>query len=411
MKSDVGSVKRKAKIILGLHAGKKIQEIAEEVGLSKSGVYYWRRAFLERGLEIFNLTRGRKPKLDNLESQGEQKKGQFYPKKGGSTQGESVDFPSPMASPGIQADEPVWEAGRKILRFHFAEMLKYEKRVRTGEDVEDLHDMRVAVRRMRTALDLFSEYYDEKYVKVFKKGLRSIGKVLGAVRDYDVFLLKTEKYLDTISLERSSNSEMLLDIWGQQRGKARKRLLKYLRKDPYKLFKEEFNLFVNTPGLYNSEIANQPERISVRNAAPAMINKQFLSVCSYNGKIGGATIEEYHALRISLKKFRYCIEFFREVLGSTSKLVIRDIKILQDHLGDLNDAEVACKALQKIIKKLEKFKEIKSIDQTKGTTFILEYLNARLDEKRRLMETFPEVWAHFLRSEFHKNLENAVVIL
>jgi hypothetical protein len=58
-----------------------------------------------------------------------------------------VPFPEPMTAPGIEPVDPLAEAGRKLMRFQFAEMLRHEEGTRLGDDTEALHDMRVATRR------------------------------------------------------------------------------------------------------------------------------------------------------------------------------------------------------------------------------------------------------------------------
>ena len=93
----------------------------------------------------------------------------------------------PLEEPGLQPDDPMSEAGRKTLRFHFRRMLHHEPGTRLGEDIEALHDMRVATRRMRAAFRVFGEYYDPKAVRPYLKGLKRTGRALGAVRDLDVF--------------------------------------------------------------------------------------------------------------------------------------------------------------------------------------------------------------------------------
>src|SRR5262249_34583357 len=66
----------------------------------------------------------------------------------------------PRAKPvGVRADEPMAEAGRKVLRFHYARMINQEEGVRQGADIEAVHDMRVATRRQRAALGLFAGHF------------------------------------------------------------------------------------------------------------------------------------------------------------------------------------------------------------------------------------------------------------
>ena len=61
-------------------------------------------------------------------------------------------------TPGVGPDDPMSEAGRKTLRFHYQRMVHNEPGTRLGEDIEFLHDMRVATRRMRAAFRVFGSF-------------------------------------------------------------------------------------------------------------------------------------------------------------------------------------------------------------------------------------------------------------
>ena len=90
---------------------------------------------------------------------------------------------------GLTDLDPISEAGRKVLRFHYLRMISHEAGTRQGEDIEELHDMRVATRRLRSAIGTFRLFYQKKYHKRFMSDLRDVGIVLGRVRDFDVFLV------------------------------------------------------------------------------------------------------------------------------------------------------------------------------------------------------------------------------
>ena len=60
---------------------------------------------------------------------------------------------------GVQADDSLPEAARKVLIFHFIRMRAKEKGTRDGSDVEDLHQMRVSTRRMRAAWRVFDDAF------------------------------------------------------------------------------------------------------------------------------------------------------------------------------------------------------------------------------------------------------------
>jgi inorganic triphosphatase YgiF len=71
-------------------------------------------------------------------------------------------------SPGVTAEDHMAEAGRKVMRFHLARMLEREPGVRSGEDPEDVHKMRVATRRQRAAWRVFGEAYRRKRTKDYR---------------------------------------------------------------------------------------------------------------------------------------------------------------------------------------------------------------------------------------------------
>src|SRR5688572_21869623 len=88
----------------------------------------------------------------------------------------------------VSPQDTMAEAGRKVLLADFIKMLKHEAGARTGEDIEDVHDMRVATRRMRSALRLFESYFKPKWVDAYSRRLRKIARALGVVRDLDVLI-------------------------------------------------------------------------------------------------------------------------------------------------------------------------------------------------------------------------------
>jgi len=321
-------------------------------------------------------------------------------------------FPRVRKNPGIKADDPMAEAGRKILRFHFAYMLSHEKGTRLGEDIEELHDMRVATRRMRAAFEVFKPFFKPKAIKNHLKGLRATGRALGRVRDLDVFMEKAEHYLETLPEEERPGLEPLLEAWQQERALGQDKMLAHLDSKSYQQFKQDFNEFVSTPGAGARPIAGvNPSPNLVRHVAPVLIYTHLAAVRSYERIITNATIEQLHALRIELKKLRYALEFFREVLGPQAKEIINDLKILQDHLGDLNDANVACQILREFIETWEERQIDLLLHERQNPEPVVDYLAAKHAERYHLMVTFPEAWAHFNRPEFLENVALAISVL
>jgi CHAD domain-containing protein/DNA-binding NarL/FixJ family response regulator len=324
----------------------------------------------------------------------------------------AIPFPEPMKTPGLKSMDTVAEAARKVLRYQFAQMLAHEEGTKLGEDIEELHDMRVPVRRMRVAFEIFYESFDPKAIKPHIKGLRRIGRVLGRVRDLDVFMEKADHYLDTIPEENRIGLDPLFEAWQSQREQERMRMMAFLESDKYRSFLHNFNTFVSTPGAGVSKGTHDYHIPHiVRHAAPIMINNRLGTVRAYDEILGTATIEQLHELRIEFKKLRYVTEFFREVLGAESKAIINEIKGVQDHLGDLNDAEVACQILSEFLENWEVRQQNMPLSERENPEPIVAYLATRHAERHNLMTTFGETWSHFERPEFRRSLALAVAVL
>ncbi len=319
---------------------------------------------------------------------------------------EQVDSALPD-KPGIAPTDPMGEAGRKVLHFHFMRMLKHEPGTRRGEDIEELHDMRVATRRMRAAFRVFAPYFKARAVRPYVAGLRRTARVLGAVRDLDVLMYKAQEYLATLPPEQAHDLDPLFDSWREERERARKRMLAYLDSAKYRDFVEAFRLFLDTPGAGLRKVDDFPPRpVQVRHVVPRLIYARWARVQAFEPLLSDASIAVLHALRIECKRLRYTIEFFREVLGPEAKKVIAEVVRLQDHLGDLHDADVANALLSDFL----------FVTQGKAADRIIApgvvaYLAFRQRELKTLIDTLPQTWERFNRPEVRRLLAEAVAAL
>jgi len=324
-----------------------------------------------------------------------------------------MPFPEPMESIGMHRDDLLSEAGRKVMRYHFARMLSYEEGTRLGEDIEALHDMRVATRRLRAAFEVFIDGFEPGALKPYLKGLRATGRALGKVRDLDVFMEKAQHYLATIHEDRHVGLDLLLAGWKEQREAARVEMLVWMDSKEYIEFKRKFNLFLNTPGAgARATLLNTPVPTKVRELAPVLIYTRLATVRAYAPYLDNAPVELLHALRIEFKKLRYTVEYFQEALGKRAKDVIDLLKQMQDHLGDLNDAQVAALLLSQFIEEWEARQAELPIEERQTIDEVHHYLAYRQDERQHLMETFQEEWQkHFWQPAFRHYLAEAVAVL
>jgi CHAD domain-containing protein len=316
-----------------------------------------------------------------------------------------------MKAIGISPADTLAAAGRKVWLFNFALMLCHEEGTLQGLNNEELHDMRVATRRMRTAFDVFGPAFEPRIMKRFLKGLRSIGRVLGEVRDMDVILEHGLSYQAKMDSENRPDLQPLISAWKHSVDKKRSKMTGHLTSDEYHSFKENFNLFLQAPEHTRSAVENKVMNPQLRDIVPVLIYGRYAAVRAYETSVPTASVAQLHTLRIEFKKFRYVLEYFREILGENISTAINEIKHIQDHLGVLHDTDVACQLVSDFLVDWDQDQLHRPIFERRNPEPIVTYLAFLHAERYRLTSTFPELWVKFSRPEFRQGIAQAVSIL
>ena len=307
-------------------------------------------------------------------------------------------------TPGVTGDDTVTEAGRKTLRFHFARMLAREAGTRDGSDLEDLHAMHVATRRMRAAWRIFGDGFAGGGTRKLQRRLRDIARRLGDVRDLDVLLDGLETYRADLPGGERRAMQPLVDAWQGSRDEARGRLLQALDSEDYLRFVDEFRVFVHTEGAAAAEVvASRPHH--VRDTAPSRIWAAYEQVRAYEPVLRWADVEALHELRIAAKWLRYSMEFVKEPLGPDVDALVPRVTALQDHLGWLHDADVAAGLTRTFL--LERAGSL----STAESAAIARYLVSREREIARLRRTIGRPWRGVAGLAFRRQLGRAVAQL
>lgn len=306
---------------------------------------------------------------------------------------------------GVRIDDPLAEAGRKVLGLHLARMLSVEDGARSGDDPEHVHKMRVATRRMRAAWRVFDGAYRPKPQKRYVRELREVASTLGGVRDMDVQLEDLARYAKGLEPEAAADLAPLADAWRTRRDSAREDLLALLDSKAYRRFVDDYLTFVSTPGADAADDdASRPTR--VRDTAAGRIWQAYEQVRAHEAGLPWADVPALHALRIDGKRLRYTLESFREVLPArqTDEL-LAVVTRMQDHLGLLNDADVAATATR------EWLMNAASGLAPAAREAAGAYLVAREAEMPRLRRSFPVVWRRVAGPTFRRRLALAISAL
>jgi CHAD domain-containing protein len=304
-------------------------------------------------------------------------------------------------TPGVTADDHIAEAGRKVMRFHLARMFAKEEGVRSGHDLEDVHAMRVATRRQRAAWRVFGSAFRRGRTKRYRTGLREIASRLGAVRDLDVLLEAADHYRVDLPATEQRGLEPLLNDWRSHRDDARVLLIRELDSDGYRRWVDDYHDFVRTEGAAVLPVGpTQPHRI--RDTTASRIWNAYEQVRGYEPVLRWADVETLHELRIAGKWLRYSLEFVREALGDDSAPLIARVTALQDHLGLMNDADVAGSMARTFL--VEHAGELSALE----SAAIGRYLVSREREVARLRRSVGPTWRGVAGIGFRRALGRVV---
>ena len=306
----------------------------------------------------------------------------------------------------------------RILSYQFSCMISHEKGTIKGEKIEELHEMRVAVRKMRAATKVFEPYLDSKQLEPYLKELRKTLGSLGEVRDLDVFREKAEEYLKTLPSRHDHDLDSLFAVLTEEQEKARKDMLDYLDSEKYQAFKREFSSVLASPEILMLPVTNRkhealPHRI--REILPSVLYARLADINAYSEWVEGPylPVERLHRLRIAAKGMRYTLEFFESILGEGAKSLIKELKIFQDQLGNLHDTVIAIDLLESYLRtgewgSVENEKVSGKMKFSEGSEGIRTYLAYREEELQILLNAFPDAWEKIKDESFRKRIERAI---
>jgi CHAD domain-containing protein len=305
--------------------------------------------------------------------------------------------------PGIQPDDPIFEAGRKIFLYQFGLMRAEEQDLHLESSIEPLHKMRVAVRRMRMAYRVLGENISKKVMETLIQDLSKLGDALGTVRDLDVLLMNAEAHKKTLIGERQNDFERLVGYLDRVRGGHRKEVIERLDSRWYQSLCGKLDQILNAPQVL---IEGEPNKsYQTLPTAQEIIQYRYKKVLEFDPFTGSDTIGRFHKLRIRVKALRYSVEFFEEILGIETRVVIGTLIKLQDYLGGLNDAAVACGFLENLMKdnSFQNLSHESVLDET------AEYLAQKRGEVENQIENFPSVWEEIHRPAFQDPLRKLLL--
>jgi CHAD domain-containing protein len=247
---------------------------------------------------------------------------------------------------------------------HFHKVLKHEAGVLLDQDTEELHQIRVGMRRLRSTLTGFApaltmpKYADQKRVG-------NLGIILGELRDLDV--LKEAfvgHYQPILPPKEQELLKKVLQVLESRRKKAFAKVEKLLKSDKFLNFKADFASWLDNP-------TYQPiGKLDIATVLPDLLLPQASRFLLHEAWLVGVNLEEnqkvrefssqeiddllekegllLHDLRKEAKRSRYNMELFTQFYGDKYQEYLEDIKNLQGILGEMQDCCVLSDFLSQI---------------------------------------------------------------
>ncbi|MEM7183740.1 MAG: CHAD domain-containing protein [Spirochaetota bacterium] len=254
-------------------------------------------------------------------------------------------------------------------------------------DSEFLHDFRVAIRRARSALSQIKNVFSEQQTLELKAKLADLSRLSNELRDLDVYLLKESSYQNLLPLSLKNSILPLFRYLKEKREKALLSFNSSIQSDTYQQILQAWKRSIEEP--------TDPGK----NAGMAILTLAKQRIYSKYKRVirDGMVILEnqedqlLHDLRIECKKLRYLLEFFHSLFSqSKSSYLIKQLKKLQNNLGDFNDLDVQKTYLETIANDLP----ANSIEE-KNTLLAIGALLGALEErqmtvKNKFAQTFTE---------------------
>ena len=247
-----------------------------------------------------------------------------------------LDVPAKGRAP--EPSDPPLDHVLALLGDQLAAIQAHDPGTRLGTDPEELHQMRVAVRRSRTILRTVRPMFEPDAVRSLREELAWLGGALGPVRDLDVLRRYLEAELATLPTPERRAGARLLHALDEAQAGARRDMVKALDERRYFALLDRLAGFVQQPPVANADVALEDlaggEFKKLRRAAEALPEEP--------------SDAELHALRIKTKRARYAAELAAPAMGRPAVRFVKQAKKLQDILGEHQDAVVAENRLREL---------------------------------------------------------------
>lgn len=284
--------------------------------------------------------------------------------------------------------EPYYSGGYAVKTLLYTLLLSVRANsgaiLKGDKDTERLHQLRVAMRKMRAVYVQMEALFDEGWVKERYTVISSLMKETGRKRDLDVYIEKLGAYKKLVDKKFAKGIDKLGEYIESFRETEDKRVLNMLHSKEFADEMDELERFCKESScIYLSEESKLPVIFFVKRA----VSRRYEIIVKKGSVIGPKSpAKKYHKLRIEFKKLRYMMEFFSAMMDRESyDYIFPKLKRIQDILGEFQDLQVQSEHLGEFVKEsgIDSNSIIKSVEALK-----VEMQRLENSKKRAFREEF-----------------------
>ncbi len=222
-----------------------------------------------------------------------------------------------------------------LLRRQYDSIRMEEPGVLAGR-VTPLHNLRVAIRRLRNLLKAFRKILPQPEGRDFEARFRQLSKKLGPVRDMDVWM----RTLKSVPARRTGQWRAFVRHQREMQKRMKQSLPGILHDPPTRALMSDFKRFLDHPTFRAADLS-----IAVLGAAA--IRKSIAQAMKRSLPGPALPPRKAHRLRIACRRARYMAEFFAASQGPSAARLARKFKAVQDVLGDIHDCDICLAHLRR----------------------------------------------------------------
>jgi len=246
----------------------------------------------------------------------------------------------------LTADVTWARAFRIVARASLYQIAANENPVRRG-DAEGVHQMRIGVRRLRTAISLFKDLLADAQTEAMKSELKWLTGELGPARELDVFVKRVVNQSKDGKASGASLGAVAADF-SKRRGQALERAAEAVASARFRqlVLDAATWIAIGEWARNENELKSSMRERPVADAASEELSRRTKKIHKQGRHLAELDAQHLHRLRIRVKKLRYATEFFAGAFPFTKKSARRrtkfvvKLKAMQDALGDINDIRV-----------------------------------------------------------------------